>query len=134
MKRTLQEKITPMKEMAVLGLVPATPKWAGMRIEIETSEYKGTGEKPHAHLYPANHKSGNKDDLITRFELTKKRPRKPKDIHSVDNNPAIPIDYLQPIFDWSRRTNKRGINNWKFALGVWDAIQASKAPGQIGQS
>jgi hypothetical protein len=125
-----QDKI-PLKEMAVLGYKSATPKWPGMKIEVETSEYQGTGEKPHAHLYAANHKSGHKEGLITRFELTDKHPEKPSDIKPLNGNPAIPADYVQPIFEWSQSNNKRGVNNWTNALNMWDAIQASVHPGQI---
>jgi len=120
-----------LREMAVVGRMAATPKWDGMKLEIETSEYKGTGEMPHLHLYPANHKSGERSGLITRIALTENPPETTNDLRPIKDNAEIPKDYLLPILEWSRKSNKRGVNNWQSALVVWDSIQASVSHGQI---
>jgi len=116
----------PLKEMAVVGRKQATPKWKGMSLEIYTSEFKGTGEEPHIHLFPAN-----RENLITRIALTKEKPQKPTDLHPIKDNSPIPKDYFDPIFEWVQGTSKRGTNNWENALNIWDAIQDSVSFGQI---
>jgi hypothetical protein len=125
-KRVLGEKQTASREMAVIGQKEAEPGWPGMRLEIETSEYKGTGEEPYFHLYKAKHRSGDrKDSSITRVALTETPPSKIEDLHPIKGNPPIPKSYLKPILDWSKG-KKREVNNWVNALNMWDAIQASR--------
>jgi hypothetical protein len=136
MKEQTYEKIyqESLKEMAVVGFKQATPKWPGMKIEVETSEFHGTGEEAHAHLYPANHKSGDKKDLITRFALTDEPPETSEDVRVIKGNPPLTIDYKNAIFQWSQENNKRGINNWIATLITWDAIQASRPSSQISHT
>ena len=120
---------TPLKEIALVGRMPATSKWAGMMLEIQTSEFNATGEEPHIHLFSADHRCGDPSGLITRIALTEKPPEKPEDIHSIKGNPPIPKDYIQPIFKWSKSTED-DVNNWKYTRFVWKAIQASVSDGE----
>jgi len=120
------ERVTRLKEIAVVGMIPATPKWEGMKLEIETYEYSGTGEEPHVHLYTASHKTGNRNDPpITKIVLTEDSPDKVEDLHSIKDYPSIPKEYLQPILDWAKDSNRRNkkITNWESSLIIWDSIQ-----------
>ena len=116
----------PRKERALLGIVRATSKWPGMRLEIETSA--GAVREPHIHLYPANHKSGDTNDLITRIALPEQRPVLPSDVYAIKNSPPVPKDYIQPIIKWAAANNKLCIKNWIAALSIWEAINWDKNP------
>lgn len=116
-----------LNEMALIGYSAKRGGFKGMKLEIISSEYKGTGEEPHIHLFPANHidKDGksNNHDLITRVKLTKEFPKSPNDIVAIKDNPEIQDEYKEEIYKWSQMNNKYGINNWLNALNIWDAIQ-----------
>lgn len=78
-----EQNLQPLQEMATVGRKDSCkelPK--GMRIEVITSEYNGTGEEPHLHLFPASHKDkngkANNYDLITRVKVTNLPPSSPR--------------------------------------------------------
>ena len=127
-----------LREMALMGIIQANPRMLpnGARIEVITSEYKGTGEEPHFHLFPANHKSkagkANNYDLITRVALTKELPEYENDIHSIKDNNPVPKEYQKAIFKWSKEIDEEsGLNNWKMARLFWNKQAASFRSGQV---
>lgn len=114
-------------EMATVGRKDSNknlPK--GMRLEVITSEYENTGEEPHLHLFPATHKDrngkANNYDLITRVKVTDFQPSSKDDIVAIKDNPEVDEDYKNAIFEWSKETNKRGVNNWVAVQIIWDAL------------
>ena len=136
MRRTLKEftnsksSLDHLWEMAVVGHRDADKKLPkGMKLEVETSEYHGTGEEPHMHLYPASHINrkgkANNYDLITRVKVTEEPPQSPDDVVAIKNNPPVPKKYKQAIFEWSKGFSKRGFNNWDRVLEIWEAINNS---------
>lgn len=128
----------PLREMALMALIRANPRTIpkGMRIEVITTEYKGTGEEAHFHLFPANHipRNGkaNNYDLITRVALTNDIPKSPEDIYEIKGNNPVPEEYKEAIFQWSQENDKElGVNNWKLARNFWDKQAASVRSGQL---
>ena len=122
----------PLREMALMALIRADPRTLpkGMRIEVITTEYKGTGEEQHFHLFPANHISrkgkANNYDLITRVALPEKPPNGPEEIYAITNNPIVPKEYQRAIYEWSRSDDeKTGCNNWKLTRTFWERQAAS---------
>ena len=133
-----ENKLEPLQEMALLGLVKSNPRTLpkGMRIEVITKEFKETGEEPHFHLFPANHipKSGNANnyDLITRVALTEEQPKDISYIRPIAKNNPIPKEYKNAIFNWSQENDdETGVNNWKLARTFWNKQVASVHSGQL---
>jgi hypothetical protein len=107
-----------------------------MRIEVINTEYKGTGEEPHFHLFPANHVprkgKANNRDLITRVHITEEPPKGPRDGKARPGNSPVPREYQEAIFRWSRkRDDKYKINNWDLLNLFWERQAASFRPGQL---
>ena len=129
----------PLREMALMALIKSNSKLPkGMRIEIITSEYQGTGEKPHFHLFPANHISrpgkANNYDLITRVEITDNLPSQPSDIHAIEGNDLLSKKYQKAIFEWSQEDDDEfGINNWRVLKAFWKRMEATFSYGQISK-
>jgi len=128
----IYEMTHPFQERALMALVKSNPETLpkGMRIEVITTENKGTGEEPHFHLFPANHvpKKGkaNNYDLITRVALTEEPPNQPSDVHSITGNNPVPEEYQKAIFDWSQENDEEiRLNNWKLTRVFWDKQKAS---------
>ena len=116
-----------LQEIATVGRKDACKELKnGMRLEVITSEYKNTGEEPHLHLFPASHidRTGkdNNYDLITRVKVTDFQPKSPEDIVAIEDNPKVSEDYQKAIYEWSKKDNKRGVNNWVAVQIVWDAL------------
>jgi hypothetical protein len=127
-----------LREMALMTLIQANPRTLpnGMRIEVITNEYQGTGEEPHFHLFPANHISrrgkANNYDLITRIALTEDPPKSPEDVHEIKGNNPVPKEYKEAIFEWSQENDKKlGVNNWILTRDFWDRQAASVKSGQL---
>lgn len=126
----MNEGFERLWEMGCLCRIPSGQMGLkyGMVIEVQTSEYQGTGEEPHFHLYPASHRDrkgkANNYDLITRVRVTEQPPTRPDDIQAIYGNPPVPRVYQQAIYRWSRAANKRGINNWTRILELWDGINS----------
>jgi hypothetical protein len=123
------------QEMALMGKVASNkdlPK--GMRIDVITTEFKGTGEEPHFHLFPANHitKNGksNNYDLITRVKITENPPNNPDSVQPIVDNPPVPKEYQKAIWEWAFQT-KRGVTNWERTKIVWEAQAAAVSYGQV---
>ena len=113
--------------MAVVGRRDADKDLPqGMRLEVVTSEYIGTGEEPHMHLYPASHKDrtgkANNYDLIARVKVTENPPKNPGEVVSIKDNKAVPKEYRQAIYEWANQSNKYGVNNWIAVKMFWEAI------------
>jgi hypothetical protein len=124
---------THLQEMALMCLIKANQRVLpnGMRIEVITTEYQGTGEEPHFHLFPANHspRSGNQD-LITRVALTETRPQSPEEVHQIKGNNPVPKEYQKAIFEWSQKNDEKlKVNNWELTRTFWDRQAASFRSG-----
>ena len=68
-----------------------------------------------------NGKSNNYD-LITRVKVTDTAPASPQDVVAIHDNPPLTEDYKKAIYEWSKDSNKRGINNWVAVQIIWDAL------------
>ena len=127
----------PLREMALMAKIEAYSKLPkGMRIDIITTEYKGTGEEPHFHLFPANHipRKGraNNYDLITRVAITENIPSQPSDIRAIAGNKDVPKEYQEAIFKWSQENDDElNINNWRLLKSFWKKMEATFSYGQI---
>ncbi len=132
----LKEELQPLQEMARIITVESGKAGKllgienGVIIEVITSEYKDTGEEPHFHLFPGNHKDkkgkANNYDLITRVKITKELPKSKDDIVAIKDNKAVPEDYKNFIYNWSKKTNKFGFNNWLVLQNMWNSIQSKE--------
>ena len=125
---SIYNKSEHLQEIATVGRKEASKDLPnGMRLEVITSEYQNTGEEPHLHLFPANHKDrngkSNNYDLITRVKVTDTAPASPpQDVVAIHDNPPLTEDYKKAIYEWSKDNNKRGINNWVAVQIIWDAL------------
>ena len=104
MKRILKKRenrvLDKFMEMVVIGRRDADKKLKkGMKLIIYSSEYHGTGEEHHMHLYPASHKPYIYDDLITKIKVTETPPKSPDDVVAIKDNPPVPKEYQEAIFE-----------------------------------
>jgi hypothetical protein len=127
-----------LREMACIALIKSNPRTLpdGMRLDVITKEYKGTGEEPHFHLFPANHTArdgkANNYDLITRVALPNNPPKTPNEVRAIQGNKPIPKEYQNAIYNWARERYKNlEISNWVFSRSVWDAQAAAIHTGQL---
>lgn len=137
-KKERLKELQKVREMALMALVQGNPRTLpnGMRIEVITSEFKGTGEEPHFHLFPANHRTrdgrANNYDLITRVAITKEIPSQPSDIHAIANNEPVPKEYQEAIYEWSQKDDEEfGLNNWRQLQLFWNKMSNTLSYGQL---
>jgi len=127
MKRKIIKDTKGFQERALIALVKANPKTLpeGMRIEVITTKYNATSEKPHFYLFPADHtpKKGNANnyDLISRVFLSDEPPKNIEDIRAIKGNKPISEIYKKAILKWSHETDDiLKINNWLLANIFWE--------------
>jgi hypothetical protein len=122
-----KNRIAPMREMVRVFKKDTDSNLPnGFLIEMITPEFKGTGEEPHFHLFPANHidrrSKQNNYDLVSRVHITKNLPSQLEDIHAINNkkNPLLPKNYQLALFNLFKNNSKL----WEKLQDLWD-LQAN---------
>ena len=122
MSKLYKQEYTSQRGHKFAVYIPTKDLPKGLRIEIvmyNTNNARGT---PHLSLFPYKHKDRegweNKYDLITCVKLTEKVPKTVDDIVPLEENPTVPLEYKNAVFQWAKESN-----NWETAKSSWESCK-----------